>query len=67
MVQVFINGENREVPGELNLRQLLTVLALPAQQIAIELNREVISRRNWEATPINEEDRIEVIHFVGGG
>jgi sulfur carrier protein len=67
MIKVLVNGEEREVPGEVNLRQLLELLSLPAQRIAIELNREVVSRKYWDTTPVNENDRIEIVHFVGGG
>lgn len=67
MPQVFINGEKREVPGEVNLKQLLELLTLPAQRVAIELNREVVARKNWEETAVGDGDRIEVVHFVGGG
>jgi thiamine biosynthesis protein ThiS len=67
MAQVFINGEKKEVPGSANLSQLLELLSLPAQRIAIELNREVVSRKDWETTAVNEGDRIEIVHFVGGG
>lgn len=67
MPEVFVNGEKREVPAELNLRQFLEHLSLPAGRIAIEVNREVVPRRIWEEKQVNDGDRIEVVHFVGGG
>lgn len=66
-MNVIINGEKKDVPGEIDLKALLDHLALPQQQIAIELNKEVIRRKDWQNTKLSESDKIEVVHFVGGG
>jgi len=66
-VQVKVNGEPREMPDHSTLTHLVAVLDLPAQRIAIELNRTVVRKANWPATELNEGDQIEVVHFVGGG
>ena len=66
-MNVIINGEKKDVPGEIDLKALLDHLALPQQQIAIELNKEVIRRKDWQITKLSESDKIEVVHFVGGG
>ncbi|MFN2502123.1 MAG: sulfur carrier protein ThiS [Pyrinomonadaceae bacterium] len=62
-----INGETREVPAEIVLDQMLELFSLPRQRIAVELNCEVVPRADWPVTMIRDEDKIEVIHFVGGG
>ena len=67
MITVTINGENREVPGEIGLDQLLELFSLPRQRIAIELNNNVIRRSAWAETVVRDYDKIEVVHFVGGG
>ena len=66
-IQIFLNGEPRVVPEGIHVGKLLELLSLPHQRIAIELNKEVVRRTAWPETPINENDRIEVVHFVGGG
>jgi thiamine biosynthesis protein ThiS len=66
-VQVQVNGESREVDDHSTLTTLIADLALPAQRIAVELNRTVVHRSEWPTTELNEGDRIEVVHFVGGG
>jgi thiamine biosynthesis protein ThiS len=66
-MRVVINGEKKDVPAELNLQALLEHLSLPTKRVAVELNRQVVRRADWETRPVNEEDRIEVIHLVGGG
>jgi thiamine biosynthesis protein ThiS len=40
---------------------------LPATRIAVELNREVVRRSDWSGTILHEDDRVEIVHFVGGG
>lgn len=66
-MKVFVNGESRELGETLSLADLITQLEMPAARIAIELNREVVRRSNWDSTMLKDEDRIEIVHFVGGG
>ncbi|HMJ09088.1 MAG TPA: sulfur carrier protein ThiS [Pyrinomonadaceae bacterium] len=66
-MQILLNGESREVPRQIFLTELLVMFDLPQQRVAVELNRAVIRRAEWETTVIANDDRIEVIHFVGGG
>jgi thiamine biosynthesis protein ThiS len=51
----------------LTLSELVEELSLAPSRIAVELNGEVVRRDNWAATVLSEEDRLEVVHFVGGG
>lgn len=66
-MRIVINGESRDVPAEYRLDQLLAYFSMPAKRVAVELNGRVTRRIEWEATVIREDDRIEVVHFVGGG
>jgi thiamine biosynthesis protein ThiS len=65
-MKVFVNGELREVEIS-TLAELINELDLPVARIAIELNREVVRRSDWGSTMLKDEDRIEIVHFVGGG
>ena len=65
-MKVFVNGEPREVEI-FTLAELITELDLPVARIAIELNRDVVRRSDWDSTMLEDEDRIEIVHFVGGG
>ena len=67
MITVYLNGKKREIPPETDLIRLLEIFSLPFQRIAIELNKAVVRRSDWSDTIISEGDRIEVVHFVGGG
>ncbi|HEY0726552.1 MAG TPA: sulfur carrier protein ThiS [Pyrinomonadaceae bacterium] len=66
-MRVYVNGESRELSGPTSLAELITQLDLPAARIAVELNRAVVRRNDWSTTVLQDEDRIEVVHFVGGG
>jgi len=66
-MRVFVNGEARELSGTSSLAELVTQLELPVARIAIELNREVVRRNDWGSTMLQDDDRIEIVHFVGGG
>ena len=66
-MRVTINGEAREVPDAIALDVLISHLALAPERLAIERNREVVRRAEWPNILLAEDDKIEIIHFVGGG
>ena len=67
MMKIVVNGETREVRGEMALGELLESLSMPAGRIAVELNKEVVPKRTWPDVRVREGDRLEIVHFVGGG
>ena len=66
-MRVYLNGDSKTIADNLTLAELVSQLELPAVRIAIELNRVVVRRSEWEKTKLSDDDRIEVVHFVGGG
>jgi sulfur carrier protein len=66
-MQVTINGESRELPGELTVSQLLVTLELTGRRVAVEINRELVTRSLHETRKINSGDVIEIVSLVGGG
>jgi thiamine biosynthesis protein ThiS len=66
-LQIQINGEPREVEQNLSLADLVAVLNLKAEQIAIELNQKIVRRAQWNEILLQASDQIEIVHFVGGG
>jgi thiamine biosynthesis protein ThiS len=66
-VIIQVNGERREVSAPLTLADLVDHLKLAADRLAIELNQRVIRRVDWQQTVLSEGDRVEIVHFVGGG
>jgi thiamine biosynthesis protein ThiS len=66
-MRVLLNGEEREIPDGLTISGLVEHLKLNPERIAVERNREVVPRAEWAAVRIQEGDRLEIVHFVGGG
>lgn len=66
-MKIVVNGEARDVPSEIDLKALMEYLAMPDERIAVELNLDVVPKTRWEGTAVKENDRVEIIHFVGGG
>ncbi len=67
MVEIILNGEKKQIDSEVTLDRLLDLFSLPRQRVAVEVNKEVVPRANWENVRVSDADQIEVIHFVGGG
>lgn len=66
-MRIIVNGEAKVISRKMNLSELLEDLSLPRERVAVELNRAVVRRKDWETITINDADRIEIVHFVGGG
>ena len=66
-MRIQINGEPREIADETTLAQLVSLLQLKPEQVAIELNRTVVRRTDWSSALLREGDTLEIVHFVGGG
>lgn len=66
-MQIFVNGEPRNCTDGQSLSQLIESLGMKGDRVAVEVNREIVPRTLWQATPLHEGDRLEIVHFVGGG
>jgi sulfur carrier protein len=66
-MKVRVNGRDTEVRGGATVADLLETLGLGAKRVAVELNRDVVARDQWQRTPLRESDQVEVVQFVGGG
>lgn len=64
---LILNGETRAVPEGLSLATLVAHLGMQGDRVAIERNREIVSRDRWHEVALAEGDRLEIVHFVGGG
>jgi thiamine biosynthesis protein ThiS len=66
-IEILVNGETRRIPSPATLLDLLSHLTLDPRTVVVELNREIVRRPRLGETTIAEGDRIELVHFVGGG
>lgn len=67
VMRVQINGEEKELREGLTLVQLVEQLGMKSDRVAVERNREIVPRSEWAATALADGDRLEIVHFVGGG
>lgn len=66
-MNLFINGEKKQVDCGLTIEDFIKELDLSTERVAVELNLKVIRRAEWKQVKLNEGDKLEIIHFVGGG
>lgn len=66
-MQIYVNGSIHEIPERATVRDVLELLRLENRRIAVELNQELLPRSQFADTHLSAQDRIEIIHAVGGG
>ncbi len=66
-IEIQVNGEPQFVQPELTVADLVEQWELVPQRLAIELNLKILPRSSWAETKLQSGDRLEVVHFVGGG
>jgi sulfur carrier protein len=71
-MNLHINGEARTFPdpappAQFTLSSLIDLLNMKSDRVAVELNREIAPRDRWPETILKDGDRLEIVHFVGGG
>lgn len=66
-MKLMVNGEERELPDEATVRNLIVSLGLEKAATAVEVNGKLVPRREHESTRLREGDRVEVVTLVGGG
>lgn len=66
-IALTVNGEARHVPPGCSVAGLLDALRLDPRKVAIERNEAIVPKSGYEATALAPRDRIEIVHFIGGG
>ncbi len=66
-IEILVNGEMAEVSDGQSVLQLLAELGVRNDRVAVELNRHIVHRRNWETTAVARGAQVEIVEFVGGG
>jgi len=66
-MKLVINGDDHQVDGPITLSGLVEHLGMKADRVAIELNLDIVPRGQWVETQLADGDRLEIVHFVGGG
>jgi thiamine biosynthesis protein ThiS len=66
-MKLTINGETRDFDSLSTLVDLVAQLGMKPDRVAVELNRDLVPRGRWAETTISDGDKLEIVHFVGGG
>ena len=67
MITIVLNGEDKTIPKNTNINQLLKDLDLENVRLAVEINKEIIPRSNYSLHTLNEHDIVEIVQAIGGG
>jgi thiamine biosynthesis protein ThiS len=66
-IKIKINGKIKSIIEDSNLSMVLKNLKIPLNKVAIELNEEIIDKKKINKIKLNKNDKIEIVHFIGGG
>ena len=66
-IKITVNGKQMQIIPKFTLKSLITKLKMPLNKIAIELNKKIIDKRKISKTQLKKGDKIEIVHFIGGG
>jgi len=66
-IKIKVNGKYRLINQNINLERLIDILKIPIKKVAIELNKEIIDKKRIKKIFLKKNDKIEIVHFIGGG
>jgi len=66
-IKIYVNGDLRQFPLEINIISILESLNISSKHIAIEINESLVFRSDWEKTNLKDGDKVEIVKAIGGG
>ena len=66
-IKIKINGKSNIIDGKTKLSVLLRDIKVPLKKVAIELNREIVDKKKLNKIFLKTNDKLEIVHFIGGG
>ncbi len=66
-IKIKLNGRTREINENFNLQNLIDNFKIPLKKVAIELNHEILDKKKLKKVKLKKNDKIEIVHFIGGG
>jgi len=66
-IKIKLNGKDLIIPEKTTVKSLIDDLKLPINKIAIEKNRKILDKKKINRIILNKKDRVEIVHFIGGG
>ena len=66
-IEIKVNGKVKFIPVRFSILDLVKNLKIPIKKVAIELNREIMDKKKINRIILKKNDKIEIVHFIGGG
>ena len=66
-IKITVNGKTKIIQEDTKLSYLINSLKIPIKKVAIELNEEIMDKKTISRVKLKKEDKIEIVHFIGGG
>ena len=66
-IKIKVNGKVKLIKNNTKLSNLIKFLKIPIKKVAIELNQEIVDKKKLEKIILKKNDKIEIVHFIGGG
>ena len=66
-IKIKVNGKFKSIPDNYKISDLVKELKIPLKKVAIELNQEIIDKKRTNKIILKKNDKIEIVHFIGGG
>ena len=66
-IKIKVNGKIIKIKDEISLQNLIKKLKIPINKVAIELNRKIVNKKSLGNIKVKKNDKIEIVHFIGGG
>ena len=66
-MNIIVNGESQSLESDANLGQLLEMLGLNGKRVAVEVNRDIVPRSDYNSFKLSDNDTIEIVNAIGGG
>ena len=66
-IKIKLNGKEKQIPENFKIDKLINVLKIPIKKVAIELNQEILDKKKLHKTKLKKNDKVEIVHFIGGG
>ena len=66
-IKINLNGKERQIAENLKIDKLINELKIPIKKVAIELNQEILDKKKLNKIKLKKNDKVEIVHFIGGG
>ena len=66
-IKIKLNGKEKQISENLKIDKLISLLKIPIKKVAIELNQEILDKKKLHKIKLKKNDKIEIVHFIGGG